>query len=138
MGSGGVILLDTHAWVWWVGAPDRLPAAARRRIDDTVAEEGTLAISAISVWEVAMLVQRERLTLTLDVSTWLDRNAALQVLRFVPVDNAVALRAVQLSDFPHRDPADRIIAATALGLGATLITADQRLHAWGGVPVLWE
>lgn len=133
-----MILLDTHAWVWWVGAPDRLPAAARRRIDDTVTEEGTVAISTISVWEVAMLVRGGRLTLTLDINTWLERNAALRILTFVPVDSVVALRAVHLADFPHRDPADRIIAATALGVGATLVTADRRLHEWGGVPVLWE
>ncbi|MGH7654956.1 MAG: PIN domain-containing protein, partial [Gemmatimonadaceae bacterium] len=57
---------------------------------------------------------------------------------FIPVDNRISLRAVSLNDFVHKDPADRIIAATALGVGASLVTADERLHAYRPLKTIWK
>ena len=133
-----MILLDTHALIWWVSDPKRVPAKARRLIDAAVAATEPIAVSSISLWEVAMLVARKRLALTIDTNAWIARVEALPFLTFVPVDNRIAVRAVQLEDFPHRDPADRMIVATALGLGAALLTADARLRAYRPVKTVWD
>lgn len=132
-----MIVLDTHAFVWWVASPDRLPRKARAHLDRAVAHGDALRVSSISAWEVAMLVARGRLELTMDVSAWMAAAEALPMLEFVPVDNAVALRAVALPESLPRDPADRIIVATALGLGATLVTGDERLRRYRSLPTLW-
>lgn len=133
-----MILLDTHALVWWVSEPKRVPARARRVIDAAVAAAEPVAVSSISLWEVAMLVARKRLALTIDTSAWIEHVEALPFLTFVPVDNRIAVRAVQLEGFPHRDPADRMIVATALGLGAALLTADARIRAYKAVKTVWD
>ncbi|MBI2403586.1 MAG: type II toxin-antitoxin system VapC family toxin [Gemmatimonadetes bacterium] len=132
-----MIVLDTHALVWWVSDPERIPAKARREIGRTVKGGDAVVVSSISVWEVTMLVARGRLQLTVDVETWIAHVEALPFVQFVPVDNRVAIRAVRLEGFRHRDPADRMIVATALGLGATLVTADERLQAYHPVKTLW-
>ena len=133
-----MIVLDTHALIWWVADPKRIPAKARRLCSDAVAAGNSLTASAISIWEIAMLVERGRLELTLDVGVWIDHVEALPFLRFAPVDNRIAVRSVQLADFPHGDPADRFIVATAIGLDGTLVTADDRLHRYKGVRTLWD
>lgn len=132
-----MILLDTHALVWWASDPERIPQKARRAIEGAVRGGESLAVSSITVWEVAMLVARGRLELTLEVEAWITHVEALPFVQFVPVDHRIAIRAVRLEGFRHRDPADRMILATALGLGATLVTADQRLQAYRFVNTLW-
>lgn len=131
-----MILLDTHAWVWWVGNPEHLSDRARKAIDQAVVEK-KLHVSSISAWEVATLSSRGRLQLSMDVGEWIRRCETLPFLRFVPVDNAVALRSVSLPGAFHPDPADRIIVATALLLGATLVSKDERILAYPHVSSLW-
>jgi PIN domain nuclease of toxin-antitoxin system len=133
-----VTVLDTHAWVWWVADPGRLPPAVRRHIAGVLERGAPLHVSAISAWEVAMLVQRRRLELTMDVAAWVARCEAAPELAFVPVDNRIALRSVSLPDFPHGDPADRIIVATALDLDAALVTGDRRLRGYAPVASVWD
>lgn len=130
-----MIVLDTHAWVWWVAGDSRLSAAAARESDRAMGS-GRLYVSSISAWEVALLVRRGRLELTMEVGDWIARSEALPFLGFVPVDNRIALRSVEL-DWLHEDPADRIIVATALSLGARLVTRDRKLHAFDGVVTVW-
>ncbi len=130
-----MIALDTHAWVWWVAGDPRLSDAARDEIEIAMGT-GSLVVSSISAWEVAMLVRRGRLELTMPVEDWVARSEALPFLRFVPVDTRIALRSVGLTDL-HDDPADRIIVATAVSLGARLVTRDRRLQAYQGVETLW-
>ena len=132
-----MIALDTHALVWWVSDPERIPSRARRLLDRAVRDAEPVAVSSISVWEIAMLVARGRLALTMDAQSWLSAVQGLPFLTFIPVDNAIALRSVQLDDFPHRDPADRMIVATALSLNATLVTADKRLRAYRALDTVW-
>lgn len=129
-------LLDTHAWVWLVSEPKRLSTRGRRHIDNEM-RSGPVLVSSMSVWEVAMLSERGRLTLTIAVDDWLAHCEALPFLSFVPVSNRIALESVRLPDFPSPDPADRIIVATALGLGATLVTADRRIQAYPRVRTVW-
>jgi PIN domain nuclease of toxin-antitoxin system len=133
-----VILLDTHALVWWVSDPSRLPAKARRAVDAAVANKDAIAVSSISIWEVAMLVAAKRLEFSIDAATWISNVEALPFLQFIPVDNRIAADAVGLTDFPHKDPADRMIVATALSLNATLVTADKRLRAYDPVTSVWD
>jgi len=133
-----VIVLDTHALLWWVSNPERVPAKARRLLDKAVADNSTVSVSAISTWEIAMLSLRARLELTMPVDAWIAHVEELPWLTFVSVDNRIALRSVHLEGFPHRDPADRIIVATALVLNATLVTADDRLRSWKSVRTVWD
>ena len=130
-----MIALDTHAWVWWVAGDSRLSENAGAEIDVAMGT-GSLYVSSISAWEVTMLVRRGRLELTMPVGDWIARSEALGFLKFVPVDNRIAVRSVGLADLPT-DPADRIIVATALSLGARLVTRDRRLHAYPGVETVW-
>lgn len=133
-----MIALDTHALIWWVAEPKRIPAKTRRAVDAALGAGESLAVSSISVWEIAMLVERGRLAFTTDADTWLANVQALPVLAFHPVDSAIALRAVRLPGFAHRDPADRMIVATALGLNASLVTADARLRSYKPLTTLWD
>jgi len=128
------LLLDTHAWVWWVNGGAELSDSVRRQID-TARSEDRLWVSSISAWEVSLLAQRGRLVLRVPVREWIARCEGLTGLRFLPVDNAVAIRSAELPGL-HADPADRLIAASAEQLGATLVTRDERLAAWGGVQLL--
>lgn len=131
-----MIVLDTHAWIWWIANPERLSRPARERIDQA-ADEHQVHVSSISTWEVAMLVKKGRLELSMDVEEWVARSEALPFLRFVPMDNRIAVLSNQLADGLHEDPADRIITATTLVLEATLITRDQRLRDYPHVETLW-
>jgi PIN domain nuclease of toxin-antitoxin system len=122
--------------VWWVAESRELPDRARREVQTAFADH-RLWVSAISAWEIALLVQRGRLTLRLPVREWVARNEALSGLHFLPVDTAIGVRAVELTGL-HSDPADRMIVASAEQLGAVLITRDERLRAYGGIPTAWD
>lgn len=131
-----MIVLDTHAWLWWVSDPGQLSAAARKAIDRAMSE-GEVCVSSISAWEVAVLVKKGRLELTMSTEDWVARSEALPFLRFVPVDNRIALRSTALPGSLHDDPADRIIVATTLTIGGTLVTKDDRLRKYPHVRTLW-
>ena len=131
------VLVDTHALVWWVtGDLTRLGAACRKAISAEQADGG-IRISSISAWEIAMLVSRGRLGLNADVTTWLSTVGAIGGVGFVPVDNRIAVGAVNLPGEFHRDPADRIIAATARVLDAAVITGDEKLRAYSHIRTIW-
>ena len=131
-----MIVLDTHVWVWWVAGQASLSPAAAQAVEAAVGDR-SVCVSSISAWEVALLVQRGRLELTMDVEDWVARSEALPFLRFVPVDNRIAVRATRLLDYPHKDPADRIIVSTAQLLGARLVTRDERLWRYDHIETIW-
>jgi len=131
-----VIVLDTHSWVWWANGSDELSRAARTRTEAALRED-RLLVSSISVWEVAMLVERGRLRLAIAVDEWVGQAERIPGLRFVPVTNAIALRSMQLPGRFHKDPADRIIVATALSHGATVVTRDDRIRGYEHVRTVW-
>jgi PIN domain nuclease of toxin-antitoxin system len=128
-----VILLDTHAWLWWAGDRPKIPARVRRRLE----REPDLAISAISCWEVGMLAERGRLRLRPDVRTGIQTALATERLRVLPVTDAVATEAGLLGPAFHGDPADRLIVATALELDLLLVTKDERLRTFQRIRTLW-
>ncbi len=131
-----MIVLDTHTLLWWVNDPTTLSKPAKQTIDAAV-ESRSVYVSSITAWEIALLVERGRLRLALDVRDWLCRCEALPFLTFVPINNAIAVESVRLPDFPHADPADRIITATALSLGAALVTKDDKLQNYPHVKTIW-
>ncbi len=130
-----MIVLDTHAWLWWLSDPDKLSRRARSAIDAALGPG--IHVSSISAWEVTLLVRKGRLTLRMPVDDWIARSEGLPFLRFVPVDNRIAVRSNALPAPMHDDPADRIIVATAQLLGAALVTKDQRLRRYRPVKSIW-
>jgi PIN domain nuclease of toxin-antitoxin system len=94
-------------------------------------------VSAISAWEIAMLVHRGRLTLAIGVADWLATVERVDPVRFVPVDNGLAAHSVALPGEFHRDPADRLIVATARRHAVPLVTADEKIHAYPHVRTVW-
>ena len=132
-----MIVLDTHALIWWVNDPTAALSQPSRAAIEAALPSRAVYVSCISSWEIALLVERGRLRLALDVRDWLSRCEALPFLTFVPVSNAIAVESVRLPDFPHADPADRIIAATALSLGAPLVTKDDKLRNYSHLKTIW-
>ena len=124
-----MIVLDTHVLIWLDEGNARLGEISRQSIQDAYKGE-QVAVSAISFWEVAMLVEKGRLRVEADLAAWRDELLDMG-LRELPVTGAVGILAAQLPAF-HGDPADRLIAATALAHAATLFTADERLLGWSG------
>lgn len=131
-----MILLDTHTWIWWVASPDEISQAAREEIDRAM-ERKEILISSISCWELTLLVRKGRLELTMPVEEWIARSEALPFVRFVPLDNRIALRSNRLPGEIHEDPADRIIIATALTLGAALVSKDTRIRDYPHLETIW-
>lgn len=131
-----MIVLDTHVWIWWVSNPEKVSDAARVRIE-RAAKEKAIYVSSISAWEAAMLVARGRLKLNMDVHDWVAKSEALPFLHFVPVTNSIAVRSVNLPGKFHSDPADRIIVATAMMQGGSLITKDEKILSYSHIDTLW-
>jgi len=131
-----MIVLDTHAWIWWVSSPEYLSETAKQTIDEAATGKN-IFISSISAWEIAILVSRGRLKLTMSPADWVAASEALPFFDFVPVSNSIALKSVQLPGILHNDPADRIIIATAVSLGATLVTKDEKIRNYPHVKTVW-
>ncbi len=131
-----MIVLDTHALIWWVAGDRRLSARALRAIR-VAARAGAVFASAISVMEIATAVRRGRLTLSVPFEQWLADLRSLPELQFEPVTAEIAALAGSFDGAMHGDPADRIIAATVRTLGARLVTADERLRGLPEVVAVW-
>lgn len=130
-----MIVLDTHAWIWFINAPEKLGTHAAAAIEKARREEESLHLSCISAWEIHMLAAKGRLSLGIAPDIWIARCERLSFLRFHPVDNTIARLAVEAE--MHPDPADRMIVATALYLGADLATCDAKIRNSGLVSCVW-
>jgi PIN domain nuclease of toxin-antitoxin system len=123
----GAVLLDTHIWVWYAeGAVDRFS----RRIEPVVeaaVDRGEVLVSAISVWEIAQLEALKRLQLSQDLRAWVARALAFPGIRLKGISPAIAIESTRLPGSAHRDPADRLLIATARLTGAPLVTCDTRI-----------
>jgi len=128
-----VIVLDTHAWIWWAVESSRLSARARGAIE----QAETLGISAISCWEVAMLVEKGRLKLDRDVLAFIRQALALPRVQLLALSPEVAVAAARLSPGSPADPADRMIAASALEADAPVVSRDTRLKGLPGLKTIW-
>lgn len=131
-----MIVLDTHTLIWWVTNDAALSKKARTAIERERAG-GEIVVSAISAWEIAMLVERETLVFSMDVENWLAAVQQIPGVRFAPVDLDVSVKSVQLPGEFHKDPADRLIVATARKLAAPLVTKDLKIRAYAHVKTIW-
>lgn len=128
-----MILLDTHVWVWWVQGEPRLPRAAAERIEQ---EEATgIGVSVISCWEIAKLVEHDRLALPLPVEEWLTTALSYPGMELVPITPRIAVESTQLPGDFHSDPADQLIVATARVLNCSLFTADHKIRRYSHVAI---
>lgn len=131
----GVILLDTHTWLWWISEPEKLSKKASKAVD----EADAIGVSAISVWEIAMLELRGRIALDRPPAKWVQ--AALKFderLHEVPIGSAIGVQAARLETRGMRsDPADQIIFATAELMRADLVTKDRVLRKFDPKRTVW-
>lgn len=123
------VVLDTHAWIWWV-AGAQLSEDARAAIE-AASRVGTVLVPAISVWEVAMLESKGRLSLSVPVREWCRRGLSLPGFSLAELTPEVAIESCQLPGTMHPDPADRLIVATARVHGLKLVTRDDKLQVYG-------
>ena len=132
-----MIVIDTHVLVWWVSESGTLSTAAKRALKNATKSGSEVLISSISAWEIAMLVEKGRLVLSMDVERWLDGVAQIDGVRFVPVDNEIGIKSAVLPGTFHKDPADRMIVATARKLAVPLVTADEKIIRYEHVKTIW-
>ena len=123
------VVLDTHAVVWLMSGNPAMGLPSKELIREARRVDGVM-MSAISFWELGLLRARGRIELEQPVRAWRRRVLETGVIE-LPVTGAVGILATELEGFPA-DPADRMIAATAMEAGATLVTADASILAWTG------
>ena len=119
-------LLDTHILIWWLDQSARL-SPAQQEVLSGADPDSPLLVSDITLWEIATLCSLGRIQLSLPLRDWLDKAVAPPLVRRQGISPAVAADMAALPESFHRDPADRIIVATARVLGATLLTQDRRI-----------
>ena len=129
-----MIVLDTHIWVWWVDGNSQLTPGQRKQIEDH--ERTGLGVSVISCWEVAKLVELNRLELRCPVAEWIAQALAYPGVRLLYLTPRIAVESTKLPGTFHRDPADQIIVATARIRGCPLLTADARILRYPHVKTL--
>lgn len=128
-----MIVIDTHVWIWLASDPDRLSGPADQQLDAAT----TIGVPAVATWEVATLAAKERIRLDRPTLEWLHDALALPKVTLLPLTPAVAARSVQFSRTFPGDPADRLIAATALTENALLVTRDERIQASPEIKTVW-
>ncbi len=130
-----MILLDTHVLLFDALVPQRLSKKARQAVEQGFAS-GTLACSDISLWEIAMLVARGRVNVEQDALQFIDDVLKARCVTVLPITSRIAVLS-QSDELMQGDPADRLIAATALAHKATLVSADTWLRKLKMIDVVW-
>ena len=128
-----MVVADTHAFVWWVAAPDRLSEAAA----DALGDADQVGISTHTCLEIAWLVASKRLVLSLEVLAWLKAALAKPGVTLLQVTPEIAVTASRLTALVGRDPADCVITATAMLHAVPLVTRDEPIRAAGVVATVW-
>lgn len=123
-----MIVLDTHIWIWWVHDDAQLPAEHKSYIQSQ--EVGGLGISIISLWEVAKLVEGDRLTLPVPVRNWLDQAINYPGIQVLELTADIIVDSTQLPGTFHRDPADQLIVATARIYSCPIVMIDRKIRAY--------
>ena len=125
------LLLDTHIALWLDSGDRRLSTATRNLIDACWQDGGAIYFSAVAAWEIALLVDAGRIELDVSAGAWIERFLDRSGLTAVPLGMAAACRAYQLGDWAYRDPADRLLIATAIELACPMVTYDERIERFG-------
>jgi PIN domain nuclease of toxin-antitoxin system len=123
-----VWLLDTHIILWLDSGDPILSQDIRDQIDDHWRAGGLVAVSAVSAWEIALLAEGGRIVLDVDPAEWMERFVSRPGFEAIPLSLNAAANACALDWFANRDPADRMLVATAIELGCVLVTVDQRIR----------
>lgn len=130
--SNQLLLLDTHIWLWVAkrDAYKRLSASCCKAIEQA-SNNGKLAVSVISVWEIGMLEAKGRIRLSKACLDWVQEALSASGLQLISLSPEIAIESSHLPGEIHGDPADRILAATARIYDAVLITQDSKLIEYG-------
>lgn len=121
------LLLDTHIWIWALNGDRSALSASSVEMLNHASAHGRLLVSAISVWEVAVLSNKRRISLTQPIDAWVSAGLSAPGMRLVPLTPEIAIDSTRLPGVVHGDPADRIIIATARRIAATLVTSDRAI-----------
>ncbi|MGQ7957273.1 type II toxin-antitoxin system VapC family toxin [Pseudomonas sp. SP16.1] len=132
-----MIVLDTHALIWWVSDDERLSSPAAEAIERELGNDGQILVSAITPWEIAMLLEKGRMALAMDLDEWLSAVESIEGVSVVPISPRVAVQSVRLPGEFHKDPADRLIVALARELNAPLLTADEKIQGYPHIKWIW-
>ncbi len=124
-----MIVLDTHVLVWALGGDASLGKKARRSIQSS-ADKNEVLVAAITPWEIAMLVEKQRLSIDKDVGEWIEEALSLPGINIAPLEPSISVDSVRLPGTFNNDPADRMIVATARHFGSKLLTADRDILAY--------
>jgi PIN domain nuclease of toxin-antitoxin system len=128
--------LDTHILIWWLTDPRRLSRRQSKVLQELEQDGQPAAISAITLWESAMLVQRKKIEVESSLDAWIGELESHPLLAVLPITARIAAESVRLNASFPKDPADRLIVATARCHGLALITADQNIRSWGKVAMV--
>lgn len=131
-----IYLMDTHVWVWWHTAPEKLSPAVRDMIINLDATD-QLLMSVISVWEVAKLVEKNRLRLRIEIDQWVEQALNMSHFQLLPLSPEIAIESTRLPQPFHQDPSDQMIVASARLFDATVLTVDQQILSYPHVRALW-
>lgn len=132
-----MIVLDTHALIWWAANDSRLSAKAAQAVAGERQGDGHVLVSAISLWEIAMLIEKDRLVLAMALDEWLVAVEAIDGLNVVSLGARTAMESVRLPGEFHSDTADRMIVALAREMNAPLVTADRKIRNYPYVKCIW-
>ena len=131
-----MILLDTNAFLWYLSDQSNFS----EKIASVIRKErqtNRLLVSAISIWEIGLLVQKKRLDLGMDYDTWFSQVSKLKSIEIISINSQIAYNSITLPGDFHSDPADRMIVATAITLECTLITSDHKILEYQHVKSIW-
>lgn len=118
-----MILLDTHILIWWLNQNSKLSATQTSSIENA----SDITVSAISLWEIAKLVEYQKLELKLPVLDWINAALSHPKIQVIPLHPEIIVASTQLPGIFHKDPSDQIIVATAIYLGVPLLTRDSKI-----------
>lgn len=130
-----MIVLDTHAWLWWVNSvPGTLPALL---LDKLESEDTRVGVASISCLEVALLARKRRIELPCALNRWFALALGESRIELLPLTPEIATASTELPDI-HKDPADRIIIATTQSHNAVLASADETIRRYPDLEVTWQ
>ncbi len=125
--KSGLLLLDTHIWLWLVSGVSKALSPRLRTLIEEASANQSIRVSSISIWEIGMLAAKKKISFGTDIREWVLKALSAPGLKIEAVGPDVALESTLLPEGFHGDPADRILLATAVHIGATLITHDKEI-----------